>query len=116
MSQLNDAKFAALGTQGHTGSLTDRYLSWLQANGATSNSIPDAERELLLAQGAWVDPTRSLNDAWFVFLGSQGHTGALNDRWLSFWLSGGSLGLMFRLDNPVQNTKEVFDRGLEKAA
>lgn len=91
MSDLNDLKFKALGDQGYTGSIGDRYLQWLQGNGATSDSIPDAEREVLAAQGVWVDPTRSLNDAWFLLLGNLGYTGSLNDRWLAFWDAGGTI-------------------------
>ena len=48
---VNDAKFAKLRGLGHTGSISDMTLQWLQANGATSPAIPDAWLEMLTAKG-----------------------------------------------------------------
>lgn len=82
MPSLVDEKFAALRAAGHTGSTSDMILQWLQAGGATSNSVSDAWRE-------WLDiklfTSGNLNDDWFAYLRGAGHTGALNDMELQFW-------------------------------
>ena len=96
MAQLNDVKFAALGVAGHSGAINDRYRAWLIAGitgGAPANaaSIPDLERAYLAQRNFWAanGNLRQLNDAWFAYLGSLGHTGSLNERWLSFWAATG---------------------------
>lgn len=89
MPNITDSKFAALRSQGYTGSISDMMLQWLQANGATSNSIPDAWREVLVIQGYGL---QQRNDDWFALLGDLGYTtGSLNDRAAQFWLDGGEL-------------------------
>lgn len=85
MSTLNDAKFQALRDQGFVGTITDMTLQWLQLNGATSDSISDAWREMLAIEGF----SGQRNDAWFGYLGSLAFTGHHNDRELAFWLGGG---------------------------
>jgi len=85
---LTDEKFASLRAQGHAGAVPDMTLLWLQANGATSPSIPDAWAEMLSSKG--FDPQRS--DSWYEYLGSIGFTqGHINDREMAFWLAGGVL-------------------------
>jgi len=49
----------------------------------STESLNDAEYRWLDAQ-IGVDST-NLNDMWFQYLGSLGHTGALNDRKLKYW-------------------------------
>lgn len=86
MTTLVDARFDALRTQLFTGATSDMLLQWLQANGATSDAVPDAWREMLVAKGQ--NPDR--NTGWFDLLGSLGYTGSLNDRELAFWEAGGT--------------------------
>jgi len=84
MSRIDD-KFAALRGQGFTGSLSDMTLQWLQANGASSNTISDAWLQMLSALGF----EGQHNDAWYAFLGSLGFEGAIADRTADFWAAGG---------------------------
>ena len=88
MATLMDARFEALRAQGFTGATSDMLLQWLQANGATSNALPDAWAEMLLSQG-FLQPLRS--DAWYQLLGDLGFEGNMNDRQLQFWLDGGGI-------------------------
>ena len=85
MSQLNDAKFETLRTAGFTGVVNDMLLPFYKLHGATANSLQDAEREFLFAQGAAL---ANVNDMWFELLGGLGFEGSLNDRLLLFWLAG----------------------------
>ena len=88
MPTITDARFDALRAQGFTGATNDLLLQWLKANGATSNALPDAWKEMLEAQGYTYG---SRNDSWYALLGDLGYTGALNDRELAFWSDGGTL-------------------------
>ena len=88
MATLVDAKWDALST--YPGAMSDKTLAWLQANGATSNSIPDAWAEMLTAQGYPVPEEYHRNDAWFQLLRDAGYTGSMNDMELPFWQDGGS--------------------------
>lgn len=90
MATISDARFAALRTQGFTGSISDMTLQWLQFNGATSKMITDAWREMLVALGAWSDTQAGQrNDAWYLYLGVIGYEGQISDRELDFWNDGG---------------------------
>lgn len=84
---INDLRFSAFGNQGFTGSIDDRTLSWLKANGATSGNITDAWREMLKAQGA---ASSDVNSGWFELLGALGYVGDINDRERAFWADGGA--------------------------
>lgn len=89
MPTLTDSRFDALRAS-YTGATSDMLLQWLQANGATSDSIPDAWREFLLAQTGLDASKYQRNDYWNVFLDQQGYTdGSLNDREILFWAAGG---------------------------
>ena len=88
MPTLSDDRFAALRAQGFTGATSDMLLQWLQANGATSNAVPDAWQEMLAANGFTYGQR---NDSWYAFLGSLGYEGSLNDREMGFWGSGGTI-------------------------
>ena len=58
---INDCILAATG--GPT--VNDGLLAWYKAGGATSDSINDAEREFLLAQGV---ADGQLNDMWVEYI------------------------------------------------
>lgn len=75
---LDDAILATTG--GPT--VPDGLLAYYQANGATSNSLQDAEREWL-AIGTTNEGTNQ--DMWFAFLRQSGYEGALPDMLLEFW-------------------------------
>lgn len=83
MSSLNDCRHKALVDMFGAGHINGLTLKWLQDNGATSNSLPDAWMEMLAANGA--TPPFHRNDAWYALLGTMGYTGSLNDRELDFW-------------------------------
>lgn len=68
--------------------INDGLLTYYQAGGAVSNDLNGAEREYLLAQGA---VEAQLQDMWFEYLGSIGHSGSLDDRKYSYW--GDIIGL-----------------------
>ena len=89
MGSIIDLKWTALRGQGFTGAMSDMTLQWLHFNGAISNSIPSAWREMLVAKGIPAENYQR-NDAWFTVLGEAGFdVGALNDREYSFWEAGG---------------------------
>jgi hypothetical protein len=93
MTTLVDAKWAALSA--HPGAMSDKTLAWLQANGATSPSIPDAWIEMLDAK--LVAPaTGDRNTDWHALLIQQGMdvtagSKQLNDMELAFWEGGAIL-------------------------
>lgn len=91
MSTLADARFEALRGLGLAGATNDMLLKWLQNNGATSNSLPDAWKEFLIAQGFVGDYQK--NDAWAGFLIAAGYSGALPDMELAFWRGGAIIPL-----------------------
>ena len=97
MSQLNDARVTAienlLGTEPGAHHHNELVLEWLQLNGATSDDLVDAWREMLEAQ--LTEPMTSAmhrNDMWKELLRRQGYdAGQINDAELSFWRDGGIL-------------------------
>lgn len=90
MDSLTDAKFDGLRAQGFTGSISDMTLQWLQANGATSDNITDAWREMLTSKILDKPQAYQRNDWWFQVLGELGYSqGQLNSRALAFWQDGG---------------------------
>lgn len=85
LSNINDCIVDALhdtDISGVNGDINDLLLVYYQTNGATSDSITDAEYEFLLAQGV---PAAQVNDMWFTFLSNQGYPGSLNDMKYRFW-------------------------------
>jgi len=62
--------------------LNDCKLAFYQANGATSNTIQDAEREYLIAAGA---APAHIQDMWIELQGP----GAYPDIRYAFWLANG---------------------------
>jgi len=89
MPHRSDSRLEALRGQGFTGATNDMLLQWLQANGASSNALPDAWREAAIAQG-YPEAEYQFNDAWFSILEGYGYTGALPDKWKQFWEAGGT--------------------------
>ncbi|RLB66256.1 MAG: hypothetical protein DRH08_06680, partial [Deltaproteobacteria bacterium] len=65
MTTLADAKWAALSA--YPGAMPEKTLAWLQANGATSNAIPDAWAEMLATQGF---DSYQRSDDWYALLDS----------------------------------------------
>lgn len=60
-NQINDCKYLVLSALYGEGHINDLYLKYLQANGATSSNLNDAEYQFLIAQG--VDAGQR-NDMW----------------------------------------------------
>lgn len=85
---IPDLILLQLGIQGYTGSIMDRLLAWLKANGGTGFTYNDLMRSMLKAKG-FLQP--SIVDAWYAYLGFKGYSGSLVDRERAFWLAGGSL-------------------------
>lgn len=83
-----DDKFQALGDLGFTGTLNDRELQWLQSLGATSDILPQAWKEAMIALGQ-TDYDR--NSSFYDFLGTAGYEGSYNDRAAQFWANGAVL-------------------------
>lgn len=85
------AKYNALQAQGFTGHINGMTLGWLQANGATSDNLPDAWKEMLTTQlGITMADAEHRSDMWFDVLGILGYTGDITDRELAFWQAQGS--------------------------
>lgn len=59
-------------------------LSYYQDNGATSDCLPDAEREFLLYQGS--GPAHN-QDMWDEFLKALGYSGAIQDMMYEFYVT-----------------------------
>ena len=92
MSALSDVRFEALRTLLFTGGTGEMILQWLQDNGATSDCVPDAWKEMLdleLTKLVLV-PTGQRSDDWFALLRGLTHTGSMNDMELQFWEAGGT--------------------------
>jgi len=63
-------------------SLNERKLTFLKANGATSDNLNDAAYEYLVAQG---QARRNVNDMWFSHLRGFALTGTVEDMQQKFW-------------------------------
>lgn len=88
MTSIIDAKFKALADLGYPGAMSDKILAWLQANGASSDSVTSAWLEMLAIRGY----VGQRNSAWNSLLGDIGYEGALPDRELAYWVtSAGAL-------------------------
>ena len=88
MGSLTDNRFNSLRSQGFTGSTSDMILQWLKANGATSNSIPDAWSEMLVSKG--VSPIRT--EGWWELLDQMAPSDvgrSMSDLNCWFWSEGG---------------------------
>jgi hypothetical protein len=84
MTRNTDAKYAALVRQGFSGDTDSMETAYYLANGATSNSRTDAEREFLLSQVGVTDAAN--NDMWYQFL-SVTYSGSVDDMLQEYWNS-----------------------------
>jgi len=96
MPALTDVRFDALRALGFTGATSDMLLQWLQANGATSSSVPDAWNEMLAVQ-LLSGNTGQRSDDWRQLLATLGYaalagSAQVNDMELAFWEAGGTFG------------------------
>lgn len=82
MSLNTDAKFNALRSLAYEGTSEDMELAYFQDNGATSNSLIDAEQQFLASQGY---TSGTIMDRWFNYLRAEGYTGTVTDMWTQFW-------------------------------
>ena len=98
---LPDLKFAALRAQGFLGAIPEMTLAWLKANGATSDTIPDAWAEMLAVQLSLAGgvATGHRADDWYKLLELLGYATAggrdlnqINERERLFWGNGGVFG------------------------
>lgn len=84
MSTLNDLARQYFDAQGYTGDWNRQFVQFLQAGGATSENLMEAQQEYLAANIVGT-ATGNVTDDWMAYLGEQGHTGARGDRELQFW-------------------------------
>jgi len=71
-----------LNARGYVGTVTDMLLQYYKANGATSNSLTDAETQFLISKGF---TTGTVTDKWFAYLRSLGYTGTVTDMLFNYW-------------------------------
>lgn len=90
------AKYAGLTRNGFTGTQEDRELAFYQANGATSNSLTDAEDQFLVTKGFTVG---TVDDKWTAYLVSLGYTGSKDDMINRWWgnFPGSTVNMDFTL-------------------
>jgi hypothetical protein len=74
--------YDSLRLRGYTGTVTDMLLQYYKANGATSNSLQDAESEFLILKGFTFG---SNTDKWFAYLRSLSFTGTVTDMLFNYW-------------------------------
>jgi hypothetical protein len=74
--------YDSLRLRGYTGTVTDMLLQYYKANGATSNSLQDAESEFLIVKGFTFG---SNTDKWFAYLRSLSFTGTVTDMLFNYW-------------------------------
>jgi len=91
-----DCEYEVLKAEGFSGTISEKELAWLKANGAVSKNIPDAWNEFLTAQGqptpgTLIDRRRN----WLLgLIGVIPEVGsAWIDLWKYFWCDlGGAIG------------------------
>ena len=86
MSQLNDAQYLALITQGFSGTHNKMMIDWAQANGATSDQYNTAMIESLQSKG--LATSGNPNTAWREYVSFLGFSADQNGI-LDFWVDGG---------------------------
>lgn len=74
--------YDSLRLRGYTGTVTDMLLQYYKANGATSNSLQDAESEFLILKGFTLG---SNTDKWYAYLRSLSFTGTVTDMLFNYW-------------------------------
>lgn len=78
------SKWDALRSLGYTGAQEDMELAYYLDNGATSNSLRDAELEFLENLGY---STGTVTDRWKAYLNDEGYTGSVDDMLPLYWAS-----------------------------
>jgi hypothetical protein len=78
------AKWNALRSLDYTGTQEDMELAYYLDNGATSNSLRDAEMEFLENLGY---STGTVTDRWKAYLNAEGYTGSVDDMLPLYWAS-----------------------------
>lgn len=78
------AKWNALRSLDYTGTQEDMELAYYLDNGATSNSLRDAEMEFLENLGYL---TGTVTDRWKAYLNAEGYTGSVDDMLPLYWAS-----------------------------
>lgn len=81
-SALCDLRSEYLTNEGAAGSQPEKELSWLKANGATSNARMDAWKQFLEMQGFIYTTYTDSRKNWLV---SQGFSGSVQDMLNQFW-------------------------------
>jgi len=74
--------YDSLRLRGYTGTVTDMLLQYYKTNGATSNSLQDAESEFLILKGF---TSGSNTDKWYAYLRSLSFTGTVTDMLFNYW-------------------------------
>lgn len=87
---VNEAMSKSLAALGFTGATPEQLLKWLQDDGAVSDNLPTAWKEMLIARGISSDGLQ-INEGWYELLGILGQTGAYPERVHEFWSGGGVL-------------------------
>jgi hypothetical protein len=78
------AKWNALRSLDYKGTQEDMELAYYLDNGATSNSLRDAEMEFLENLGY---STGTVTDRWKAYLSAEGYTGSVDDMLPLYWAS-----------------------------
>jgi hypothetical protein len=78
------AKWNALRSLDYKGTQEDMELAYYLDNGATSNSLRDAEMEFLENLGY---STGTVTDRWKAYLNAEGYTGSVDDMLPLYWAS-----------------------------
>jgi hypothetical protein len=81
-NSISNSIYDSLRLRGYTGTVTDMLLQYYKANGATSNSLQDAESEFLILKGFTFG---SNTDKWFSYLRSLNFTGTVTDMLFNYW-------------------------------
>jgi hypothetical protein len=79
---VTNSIYDSLQLRGYTGTVTDMLLQYYKANGATSNSLQDAESQFLIIKGYTLG---SNTDKWYAYLRSLSFTGTVTDMLFDYW-------------------------------
>jgi hypothetical protein len=79
---VTNSIYDSLQLRGYTGTVTDMLLQYYKANGATSNSLQDAESQFLFLKGYTLG---SNTDKWYAYLRSLSFTGTVTDMLFDYW-------------------------------
>jgi len=83
MAQLTTLKYDVLGLLGYTGSLNDRFMQWLAAEGGTGDQFNDLWLSMIQVN---IPAAKTINDGWYAWLENEGYTQAdVNSREYAYW-------------------------------